>query len=88
MKQNSKRRKTQSFFNPNSKELILKQDVTQEFTSPLFSHADIIVSEGWLGHIVTSRTAPFEMNIYAQEVKTLYSAFAKNSTTLAKNNHK
>ena len=88
MKQNTKRRKTQSFFSPDSKELILKHDVTQEFSSPLFSHADIIVSEWWLGHIVTSRTAPFEMNIYAQEVKTLYNTFAKNSTTLAKNNKK
>jgi hypothetical protein len=45
MKQNSKRRPTQSFYNKNGKELILKQDVTEEFKSPLLHHADIIVSE-------------------------------------------
>ncbi len=88
MKQNSKRRQTQSFYGKNSEELILKQDVTEEFKSPLFRHADIIVSEWWLGHIVTSRTAPFETNVYAQEVKTLYTAFAKNTTALAKHNNK
>jgi hypothetical protein len=37
---------------------------------------------------VTSRTAPFETNTYAQEVKKLYRGFAKNTTTLAKNNNK
>lgn len=88
MKQNSKRQPTQSFYDKNSKELILKQDVTEEFKSPLFRHADIIVSEWWLGHIVTSRTAPFETNVYAQEVKNLYTIFAKNTTVLAKNNNK
>ena len=88
MKQNSKRRSTQAFSQQEAKELILKQDVLEEFESPLFRHADIMVSEWRLGHIVTSRIAPFEINIYAQEVKTLYTTFAKNSTTLAKNNGK
>lgn len=88
IKQNSKRRLTQSFHDKNGKELILKQDVTEEFKSPLLRHADIIVSEWWLGHIVTSRTAPFETNTYAQEVKSLYTAFANNVTELAKNNSK
>jgi len=92
MKQNSKRRSNSPLskgvrgINPNEKllkSLILKQDVTEEFKSPLFRHANIIVSEWWLGHIVTSRTAPFETNVYAQEVKTLYTAFAKNLTILA-----
>jgi hypothetical protein len=32
-------------FSSKAKELILKQDVTQEFKSPLFHHANIIVSE-------------------------------------------
>ena len=88
IKQNSKRRPTQFFYHKDGKELILKQDVTEEFKSPLFRHVDIIVSEWWLGHIVTSRTAPFETNAYAQEVKSLYTAFANNTTALAKNNNK
>ncbi len=95
IRQNSKRRMSLPpikgelrGFSSDAKELILKQDVTEEFKSPLFRHADIIVSEWWLGHIVTSRTAPFETNVYAQEVKTLYTAFAKNTTALAKNNNK
>jgi hypothetical protein len=45
MKQNSKRRTTQSFYKKDNKELIVKQDVTQSFKSPLFHHANIIVSE-------------------------------------------
>lgn len=88
MKQNSKRRSTQSFYNQTGKELILKHDVKDEFKSPLLRHADIIVSEWWLGHVVTSRTAPFETNIYAQEVKELYTSFSKNLTELAKSNGK
>ena len=88
MKQNSKRRPTQPFYNQTGKELILKHDVKDEFKSPLLRHADIIVSEWWLGHIVTSRTAPFETNVYAQEVKELYIQFAKNLTELAKSNGK
>ena len=45
MKQNSKRRSTQAFSQQEAKELILKQDVLEEFESPLFRHADIMVSE-------------------------------------------
>lgn len=88
IKQNNKRRSNQSFAQAHSKQLVLKQDVLEEFKSPLFYHADLIVSEWWLGHIVTSRTAPFEINLYAQEVKELYLTFAHNSTTLAQNNKK
>lgn len=88
IKQNSKRRTNQSFHKKENKDLILKQNATEEFKSPLFRHADIIVSEWWLGHIVTSRTAPFETNVYAQEVKSLYTNFAKNTTALAKHNKK
>ncbi len=88
MKQNSKRRPTQSFSTRTWKELILKHDVKDDFKNPLLRHADIIVSEWWLGHVVTSRTAPFETNVYAQEVKELYIQFAKNITELAKSNGK
>ena len=88
VKQNTKRRSSQSFYKNESKELIIKQDVTEDFKNPLFRHADIVVSEWWLWHIVTSRTAPFETNSYAQEVKKLYTSFAKNTTTLAQKNDK
>jgi hypothetical protein len=84
MKQNSKRRTSQSFYNKDNKELILKQDVTQIFKSPLLHHANIIVSEWWLGHTVTSRTAPATMHMYAKEVETVYTAFAKNLTEFKK----
>jgi hypothetical protein len=45
MKQNTKRRSNQPFYDKNSKELIIKHDVTQKFKNPSFRHADIIISE-------------------------------------------
>gem|GEM_PF-3844147 len=52
----------------------------------MFHHADIIISEGWLGHVVTNRTAPAEIKRYAQEVLDMVIDFAKNLTDIYKKN--
>ncbi len=82
-KQNRKRRS--ALYKPNTKKNLwtfIKHDVTSPFKSLIFHNTNIIISEWYLWHIVTTRTAPAEINRYATEVKTLYTSFAKNITTL------
>lgn len=81
-KSNMKRRSSQTFAK-DFKTLILKHDVTAAF--PLICHhADIIVTEWWLWHLVSNRTAPHETQEYAKEVEILYKAFFDNITLLKK----
>lgn len=87
IKQNRKRRLTLPLSNSDSKSTILKQDVTQPF-SPLSHHADIIVSEGWLGHIITNATRPKEAENSSIAVEKLYKEFLSNLTELKTQNSK
>lgn len=87
IKQNRKRRLTLPLSNSDSKSTILKQDVTQAF-SPLFHHADVIVSEGWLGHIITNATRPKEAENSSIAVEKLYKEFLSNLTELKTQNSK
>lgn len=91
VKQNRKRRAshssdTEDFSDTEKRSTFIKQDVTSPLSSPLFHHADIIISEGWLGHVVTNRTAPAEIKRYAQEVLDMVIDFAKNLTDIYKKN--
>lgn len=66
----------------------LKQDVTHPLKNPIYQHADIIVSEGRLGPVVTNRTGLREVEQYSRQVLELYTSFAKNITNLYKTNDK
>lgn len=83
-KQNRKRRINKTLSQETVKSFFLKQDVTKELKSPIFRHATIIVSEWRLGNTVTSRTAPATMHMYASQVQTVYTVFAKNLTEYQK----
>jgi hypothetical protein len=69
------------FAHSDLKSLIIKHDVTATF--PLICHhADIIVSEWRLWHVVSWRTAPNEVRIYAGEVEKVYQWFFDNLNKL------
>lgn len=78
-KQNMKRRETQDL-SQDAKVLVVKQDVTEPLSSPLFRYADIIVSEWWLGHIITNATRPKEAENSSIAVEKLYKSFFDNLT--------
>lgn len=84
IKQNWKWRLSKSPTHQITKSLILKQDVTQAF-APVFHHADIIVSEGRLGHIITNATRPKEAENSSIAVEKLYKSFLSNLTRFFKN---
>lgn len=83
IKQNWKRRNALPLCSLTPKSVILKQDVTERF-SPVFHHADIIVSEGRLGHIITNATWPKEAENSSIAVEKLYKSFLSNLTDLIK----
>lgn len=75
-KRNIEWRTLQSFAT-DQKITLRKHDVTQPF-GPVFSHADIIVSEWRLWPIVTSRTQDDALARNVDEIADLYSIFFKN----------
>jgi tRNA G10 N-methylase Trm11 len=47
-------------------------DATQSLSKPFLHHVNCIVTEGWLGRIVTWKTTDNDIELFAQEVEILY----------------
>lgn len=69
---------TQDLATTTAKSFINKHDVTLSFHNPILHHAQLIVSEGRLGHVVTQKTARNEVISYSQQVIQVYRAFMTN----------
>ncbi len=67
---------------------IRKHDVTKVFDDPTFGYADCIVSEWYLGRVVTHRTHMSAIRDAADEVLALYQSFCSNLTALAESKPK
>ncbi len=77
-KQNMPRWKQQSFAK-NLPITLFAHDVTQPFSKPFLQNTSCIVTEGWLGHIITVKTKATDVAIYADEIEKLYKAWINNS---------
>lgn len=62
---------------------VRKHDVTESFDDPVFAYADCIVSEWYLGHVVTHRTHHNAIRQWAAEIEELYIHFCTNLTKLS-----
>lgn len=58
---------------------LFAHDVTQPFSKPFLQNTSCIVTEGWLGHIVSAKTKPSDVVVYAQEIEKLYKAWINNA---------
>ncbi len=76
-KQNLPWRKEQSISQDLPITLFL-QDATQSLNKPFLKHVTCIVTEWWLGHIITAKTRPLEIELYSQEIQKLYIAWINN----------
>lgn len=58
---------------------LFQHDVFDSFNKPFLKHANVIVTEWWLGHIVSAKTKQQELQQYAEEVEKLYKARINNT---------
>ncbi len=57
---------------------LFAHDVMQSLHKPFLQHVDCIVTEWWLGNIVTAKTKSHEISEYASEIEKLYKAWINN----------
>lgn len=57
---------------------LFNHDVTQSISKPFLKYVSCIVTEWWLGHIITGKTKPHEIAEYALEIEKLYKAWINN----------
>lgn len=57
---------------------LFAHDATQSLNKPFLKYVHCIVTEWWLGHIVTAKTKPHEIETYAHEIEKLYIAWINN----------
>ena len=57
---------------------LFSHDVTQSINKPMLKHVSCIVTEWWLGHIISGKTKPHEIAEYALEIEKLYKAWINN----------
>ena len=61
---------------------LFSQDATQSLHKPFLKHVTCIVTEWRLGHIVTAKTNPLEIEQFSQEIQKLYIAWINNMLPL------
>lgn len=54
---------------------VFKHDVTTPFVHPVFQHVSVVVTEGWLGPVVSRKTREPELLVHAQKIQELYMTF-------------
>lgn len=57
---------------------LFAHDATQSLSKPFLKYVSCIVTEWWLGHIVTSKTRAAEIQQYSQEIQKLYIPWINN----------
>ncbi len=57
---------------------VFKHDVTEQFDHPVVKKIDVIVTEGWLGPIVSKKTREPELTAHAEKIKPVYEQFLNN----------
>lgn len=74
-KLNLKRWKTQSHYHDHNHLTIFKHDIYDTFTHPLLHQVNAIVTEGWLGPIVSHQTTRSQYHDYSIQIWELYKTF-------------
>jgi hypothetical protein len=54
---------------------LFSHDVMQTMSKKVALHATCIVTEGWLGHIITGKTKEVDIEKYSVEIEKLYKAW-------------
>ena len=67
-KLNLKRWKTQSHYHDHNHLTIFKHDIYDTFTHPLLHQVNAIVTEGWLGPIVSHQTTRSQYHDYSIQI--------------------
>jgi hypothetical protein len=57
---------------------VFKHDVTEPFDHPVVKKIDVIVTEGWLGPVISRKTRESELLVHAEKIKALYFTFLNN----------
>lgn len=70
-------RQTHSFYNTNASISFFNHDITKPFQSNI-SNWSIIVTEGWLGPIITKKSTPDDVKKAQQQIQKLYTDFFTN----------
>ncbi|MBP6911153.1 hypothetical protein KBC03_06265 [Patescibacteria group bacterium] len=81
MKQNVNRRNEQPFAKNDKRIMIFKHDVFEPLKKPFLKNAQLIVTEGRLGPIITDRTSERDIFKAQDEIVKLYKAFLSNITS-------
>ncbi len=61
---------------------LFSHDVFESFSNPTIRYANMIVTEGWLGHIITAKTPAADLVRYSTEIEKLYTAWINNTMPL------
>lgn len=77
-KQNVQRRSEQSFAQTEKRITTFKHDIFEPLKKPFLHNVDLIVTEGWLGPIITEKTGEKEVYKAQDEIIKLYKAFFDN----------
>lgn len=78
MKQNVDRWNEQEFAHSDKRITVFKHDVFEAFKKPFLKNANLIVTEGWLGPIITDRSSEKEIFNAQDKIIKLYKAFLTN----------
>lgn len=57
---------------------VFKHDVTEVFAHPVVQKVDVIVTEGWLGPVISKKTREPELLVHAEKINALYTTFLTN----------
>lgn len=64
---------------------LFNHDVTEPFTHPVLKNVDAIVTEGWLGPVVSRKTRASELLVHAKKVIQVYQLFLTNIACVCPN---
>lgn len=71
-------RQTHHFYNTNASIVFFNHDITKQFPSNI-PNWSIIVTEGWLGPIITKKSSPDQIQKAQQQITKLYTDFFTNT---------
>ena len=80
-KKNIDRRQEQDLSIADKRITLFKHDIFEPLKKPFLKNAELIISEGWLGPIITAKTQEKEIYKAQDEIVKLYKAFLDNINT-------
>lgn len=78
MKQNLPWRQEQEIAHSDKRITVFKHDIFEPLKKPFLKNVQLIVTEGWLGPVITEKTSEKEIYKAQDEIVKLYKAFLNN----------